>query len=558
MPKQSVAVTHPHLSRETSFDLSTVTAGSTKKVTWTCARGHEWEAIVSSRCRGSGCPVCSNRRVLAGFNDLSTTHPAIAAECLDDPHLLTSGSDKKVRWLCLSGHRYTAKVYQRTGQGSGCPQCSHRTPTSRVNDLATTHPDLANEALFDPATVSAGSDRKLPWRCREGHEWEASPSSRTYMRSGCPMCAGQRVIPGENDLATRYPELAEEALFDPTQVKWGSKQKLPWRCREGHEWEAVVHSRTSRGLGCPMCSGQRVIPGENDLATRYPELAEEALFDPTQVMWGSNKKLPWRCHLGHEYEARVADRTGDNGQCPYCSGKRVLPGFNDLATVAPDIAAQALFDATTVTSGSGHLGQWRCALGHEWKARVSSRVSQQLSCPYCAGQRVLPGFNDLATVQPQLAAQALFDATKMTARSRFKGEWECPEGHRWRATVASRTAGAGCPSCAVTGYDPNKPGYLYLLEHLDWELMQIGISNVVAQRVADHEKRGWVAVDVRGPMDGWLAKQWESSILTFLRGRGVALPKGRKFSGRTESWYAGAHPVRSVYELMQQVEAAGN
>ena len=487
---------------------------------------------------------------------VAETHPHLVSETDYDLRTVTAGSTKKLTWRCDSGHEWVARVDQRTRQGSGCPYCSGRLPVPGVNDLATTHPEVAAEALFDATTVSAGSARRLPWRCADGHEWVTTPGARANLGSGCPVCAGQRVIPGENDLATRYPELAAEALFDATHVMWGSKQKLPWRCGEGHEWEAVVHSRTSRGLGCPMCSGQRVIPGVNDLATRYPEIAREALFDPTQVMWGSNKKLPWRCPRGHEYEARVADRTGDKGQCPYCSGKRVLPGFNDLATVAPDIAAQALFDPTTVTSGSGKIGLWRCTLGHEWKAQVSSRVSLQLGCPYCSGQRVLAGFNDLATVQPQLAAQALFDATKMTAGSRFKGEWECPEGHRWKATVSSRTAGTGCPSCAVTGYDPNKPGYLYLLEHLDWGLMQIGISNVVAQRVADHEKRGWIAVDVRGPMDGWLTKHWEASILTYLRSRGVAAPKGRKFSGRTESWYASAHPVKSAYELMQQVEAA--
>jgi len=554
--KQSVAETHPHLVGETDFDLTAVTSGSSKKVTWRCPAGHEWQAVIRSRCAGSGCPYCSNRRVLPGFNDLATTHPEIAAQCLDDPTTLTPGSDRKVRWRCASGHEWLAVVYQRTSQNSGCPKCSRRTPTLRTNDLATTHPELAAQALFDATAVSAGSARRLRWRCAQGHEWYATPGARTNLGSGCPACAGQRVIPGVNDLATRFPGIAREALFDPTKVMSGSSRKMPWRCAEGHEWEAVVHTRTSRGLGCPMCAGQRAIVGVNDLATRFPDIAREALFDPTEVMWGSNRKLSWRCPRGHEYEARVADRTGDGAQCPYCQGKRVLPGFNDLATVAPHIAEQATFDPTTVTGGSGKIGIWRCSRGHEWKAQVSSRVSNDLGCPYCSGQRVLAGFNDLATINPRLAREALFDATKMTARSNFKGDWQCSSGHRWTATVSSRSGGSGCPSCAVTGYDPNKPGHLYLLEHLDWALTQIGISNVIAQRIADHEKRGWAALDVRGPMDGVLAKQWESSIIAYLRRRGVAAPRGRKFSGRTESWVTSEHPVRSLYELMRVVEDA--
>ena len=37
---------------------SQLTLGSNKKVWWKCVLGHEWEAIVSSRNRGNGCPVC--------------------------------------------------------------------------------------------------------------------------------------------------------------------------------------------------------------------------------------------------------------------------------------------------------------------------------------------------------------------------------------------------------------------------------------------------------------------------------------------------------------------
>ena len=78
--------------------------------------------------------------------------------------------------------------------------------------------------------------------------------------------------------------------------------------------------------------------------------------------------------------------------CPYCAGKRVLAGFNDLATLCPEIAAQwdpSLNGALTpemVMPGSHQKVWWRCPEGHVWKAAVFSRTGKQkCGCPVCAG-----------------------------------------------------------------------------------------------------------------------------------------------------------------------------
>ena len=61
---------------------------------------------------------------------------------------------------------------------------------------------------------------------------------------------------------------------------------------------------------------------------------------PTEVSIGSHKKVIWRCEKGHEWEAAVKSRTINKTGCPYCSHNKVLAGFNDLATLLPDIAAE--------------------------------------------------------------------------------------------------------------------------------------------------------------------------------------------------------------------------
>ena len=85
---------------------------------------------------------------------------------------------------------------------------------------------------------------------------------------------------------------------------------------------------------------------ENRLSVRRPELVPEwseknLPLTPDDVTYGSRKKVWWKCPKGHEYQASIASRSGFNKTgCPYCSGNRVLAGFNDLATRFPDVAAE--------------------------------------------------------------------------------------------------------------------------------------------------------------------------------------------------------------------------
>ena len=71
-----------------------------------------------------------------------------------------------------------------------------------------------------------------------------------------------KLVKGVNDLETLNPTLAEEWNYEkngtltPDQVTAGSNKKVWWKCKFGHEWEAIVGSR-SKGHGCPFCSGRR-------------------------------------------------------------------------------------------------------------------------------------------------------------------------------------------------------------------------------------------------------------------------------------------------------------
>lgn len=324
------------------------------------------------------------------------------------PDMITSGSRRNVWWRCDRGHEWMSRPYARTKRSTGCPYCMGKQIIPGM-DLASLYPHLAKQWSFQrngelrPENVLPGSHHAVWWECSRGHAWKAMIKTRVN-GCGCPVCAGKVVIAGENDLETMAPALARQwhpwknGPLVPSQVLGGSKRKVWWRCERSHEWQASIKSRIE-GTGCPVCAGKVVNPGENDLKSFAPELAEQwdreknGSLDPEHISAFSNKRVWWICGKGHSWQANVSDRMTKRSGCPYCTNRKVLAGFNDLKTVEPLVAAQwdtdknAPLEPSMVLPGSSKRVWWRCSDGHEWKAVIYSRTgAQKCGCPVCAGK----------------------------------------------------------------------------------------------------------------------------------------------------------------------------
>ncbi len=420
-----------------------------------------------------------------------------------------------------------------------------------VNDLATLSPELAREAYgWDPSTVTAGSHKRVQWRCKQGHLWEAAVKGRArkVQPTGCPICSGKKVLNGVNDLQSTHPELAAQAYgWDPATVTRGSHSKKAWWCEKGHPFVSTVKNRVN-GFGCGVCTGQQVHPGYNDLATHYPEVAKEAYgWEPSAVTRRSTARLMWQCEKGHTWIATVLNRTPPTStQCPFCSGRKVLAGFNDLATLFPELAKQvAGWDPRTVTPGCNQRKKWCCEKGHIWNAAVVNRTPPSSEgCPVCAGRKVLAGFNDLATTFPEVAKQAFgWDPSTVTVKSNVYCKWRCEKGHTWSARVADRTPpeGRGCPTCSESGFKPGLPAWFYILQRPGEQ--QIGVTNEPEVRLRNHSRSGWIEVEVVGPFPGEQVVELERKLKKWLR-REVGLVPGTH-----ENWYTARMEVRSLAEL---------
>jgi hypothetical protein len=266
--------------------------------------------------------------------------------------------------------------------------------------------------------------------------------------------------------------------------------------------------------------------------------------------------------MGHKFITTVDQRTkAESGtNCPYCVNQKILKGYNDLETKFPEIALEA-FDWDPSSIGSGHKKKlnWKCKLDHIYEASPESRTQKYSGCPICAGQRVLKGFNDLSSTHPALAKEADgWDTSKVIAGTAKKYRWKCSNGHIYLSSVNHRAyRGQGCPSCTKYGFDPNKEAFLYLVFHPQWQMLQIGITNVPDIRLPIHHRNGWITLEIRGPIDGLLARNWETAILRMLKAKGADLSNSKisgKFDGYSEAWSKSTFEVKSIKELMRLTE----
>ena len=412
--KNDLLSQHPEIAKKWHSSLNEkgadeVFSHSCQKAWWVCDKDvrHVFSAKVSHLTEGRIiCPICSNQKIVVGINDLSTTHPNLLKEWDYEknkitPQEVTFGTNKKVWWKCSKMHGWRATIVSRAGkQQTDCPECK--------KELRQSLPEKTI-AFYLSKKYAVEETKHFVWLRKkeidiyipalrlgieyDGRQWHKEPqkdllkdelckkngiSLLRIREEGCPFYSTTAfvvVVPIFRDKVAQLAALvkkvfsflndhfstaldttpdinkdyfeivkkvasmekdnsvANNALFfewnykrnkglDPRFLSLGAHEKVWWLCKQGHEWKAAIYSRAS-GIGCPYCSGKKVLEGYNDLQTLFPELAKQwdhsrNEIKPTQVRPQSNKVFWWVCHrCGNEWEAAVSHRVRGRN-CPKC------------------------------------------------------------------------------------------------------------------------------------------------------------------------------------------------------------------------------------------------
>ncbi|WP_064091520.1 zinc-ribbon domain-containing protein [Rossellomorea aquimaris] len=242
------------------------------KLWWLCEQGHEWEARLDHRERGSNCPYCSGF-LLALENSLAFNHPNVAEEWNYEknnikPEEVSKATTKVYWWICKKKkHQWRASVANRTRRGDKCPYCSGKKATEE-NCLNTLRSELAKEWNFKqngsltPNDVTLMSNKKVWWICEKGCEWEDKVCARVT-GNRCSVCyprVSPQKVSEKYNFKTMSPELMIEwhplknQSIDPSKISPVSGKKVWWKCQVcTHEWEASIDNR-KKGRACPKCN----------------------------------------------------------------------------------------------------------------------------------------------------------------------------------------------------------------------------------------------------------------------------------------------------------------
>ena len=484
---------------ELGFEPNKLTCGSGKKAWWKCSKGHEWEAVIASRTRGRGCPYCIGRKVLQGYNDLKTTNPALANEWNYEkninlkPENISAGSNKKVWWKCHNGHEWSACIIDRA-IGNGCPFCAGKKVLKGYNDLRTVNPSLAEEWNYEknnelrPEDVTSKSDKNVWWKCNKGHEWQAIIYSRSY-GSGCPVCNSERHASFPEYAFEYYlKNLGLQALHSYKDLGFELDIFIPSKRiaieYDGYYWhqnkakEDIEKNRKCEKNGVKLYRIREGLLPLNDSSIDYTIRKDgkdltEALKKILSEIVGTYVNI----NIAEDYIniEKLREHTEKENSLLVC---------NPIVAFEWNYERNGNLRPENVTANSNKKVWWKCNNGHEWQATIANR-HRGYGCPYCAGQKVLQGYNDLKTTNPTLASEWNYEKNinlkpeNISAGSNKKVWWKCSKGHEWEATIKNRNRGHNCPYCTSHIISKNDPRLYTIDQRLvsEWNYEKnIGLS----------------------------------------------------------------------------------
>ena len=482
---------HPELIEEWDYEKNDllgiypdqIRPGSNKKVWWKCKLGHSWQIAVVNRVSGANCPFCSNVKLLKGYNDLATTNPALALEWNYDKNELTPAdvfekSRQSVWWRCKRGHEWKAPLYSRA-IGVGCPICDKENKTSFPEQAILFYIsklfEVKNRTKYKGKEVdillpdySIGIEYNGKYyhekRGQKDIEKEAFLISNGIVLFVVKENEERTAFDGDHTFYYKYNNLdftelekTIRCLIKTISIKTGVTKTVDVNIERDRY--AIQEQFLS------TIKSNSIIAKDPNLID-YWDKKRNGNIDMEYVQYGTETAYWWTCRICGNSWKRIPNKMIGRS-CPFCDGTMIKEGFNDFATLYPDLLKEWDYTRNTVDPNkcapkSNKKYNWICSKGHSYESSIYHRTIGR-GCPICSNKRILPGVNDLATTNPELAEEWNYDKNNgilpstVSYGSKKRVWWKCKNcGYEWQASIDNRSRGNGCPQCARQNYKRNK------------------------------------------------------------------------------------------------------
>lgn len=456
-----------------------VSFSSQKKVFWKGCCGHSWEARISNRFyEDSGCPYCSNQKVLKGYNDLATTNPEVSkqwdyARNTFLPNEVCSGSGKTAYFFCANHHSYKRRIVEWSN-GGRCPYCAGKRILAGFNDLATLHPEIISEWDFEknsvkPSEIASNYQRKVWWKCSKGHSYQMVPSAKALQKCGCPVCSKVRRTSFPEQVVFYYISKCFHDAINSYKPEWLHSKEIDIfipSIKTGIEYDGVgFHKSASKDASKDIIckdNGVKLIHIREIGCPRMPDSSIVINADSKNLTEALKQLI---AYLDHNIDIDI-ERDRTEIMSKYISYERGI----SLSDLYPEIANEWDYEKNGTLSPDYFMPKsntsvyWLCPEGHSYKQAIASRTQQKQGCPICSNKIIVSGENDFAKWCKDNNITLLDEwdyeknERKPSSFSKGSGEkvwWKCKQGHSYQARIRERTRqdgkASGCPICGKGG-----------------------------------------------------------------------------------------------------------
>ena len=406
---------------------SEVIYGSHDKALWVCSKcgygkNGEWYVEISNRVRnGTGCPACSNKVAWPGHNDLGTLFHDEIYRIWDwnrnkglSPSDFTPGSGKRVHLLCPRGHhsrRQVCEIVNSIKRGhTGCPKCSSSSSYSEfavyfyckkafgdeVEHMAKIGPKQSEADIYIKSIKTAIEYDGILYHSSKKAEGRDSSKDEYFDDLGIRLI---RIKESDHNLVLDDVVYFEWDGFDGPNLQWALSALFAEMLDRDVEVNLALDMNAIAEIRKDHFIKESLSYTDPEVALRWDYEGNGSL-KPEYFTRGSNFNVSWICsnHPLQPYRSSIKSQAANGHGCPYCSGKEVLVGFNDLATTHPRLAAQwhpiknGNLESTDITAGSNKQVWRKCEkCGHEWLISPNSRTNsprkngEPSGCKKCSG-----------------------------------------------------------------------------------------------------------------------------------------------------------------------------
>lgn len=451
-------------NQEKGLDINKLTHGSRCKAWWICPNGHSYEKTINKRTmRGDGCPYCSGREVLKGFNDLETLYPDVAKEWDKDkndvmPEKVSAYAYNSYYWICPKGHSYKKKVIHRTRfhKQIDCPKCIKARSTSFPEQAVYFYakkcfPDAINRYKepfkngmeLDIYVPSYGIGIEYDGTAFHNDEEQHDREYRKYLlckKLGIRLVRIKESQNTWNDTADRIFYVKKRMNDEELQMFIFSMFSTVF-AGKAHCFSAKNKEEEylNRYYGFPTDFNiardrkeilEYLVDVESSFGSLHPELAkmwskkENGSLTPFMFTPGSNYPAIWEFpKCGSNWKSPISSIVQRKAKCcKACSmkenGKKLTrirtAKRGSLAEKSEKLLRQWDYELNgdlspyDIPLNYSKKVAWKCdRCGYRWQSSPNSRIRNGTvqNCPHCTGRVAMTGVDDLETLYPEIAKQ---------------------------------------------------------------------------------------------------------------------------------------------------------